>query len=62
MTTLVNFRLPTHLKAPFQEICRKRSTTMTTEIVRFILDYVGNTPGATNVTTWTKQESKHHAR
>ena len=62
MTTLVNFRLPTHLKAPFQEICRKRRTTMTTEIVRFILDYVGNTPGATNTPTWTKQEGKNHAR
>ncbi len=62
MSTLVNFRMPTDLKAPFQEICRKRRTTMTTEIVRFILDYVGNTPGATDTPTWTKQRSNDNAR
>jgi hypothetical protein len=52
METLMNFRIPTDLKHRFQGLCNERKSTMTTEIVRFILDYVGNTSGKTNPSTW----------
>ena len=48
METLMNFRIPTDLKTNFQTLCSERKSTMTTEIVRFILDYVGNTPSKSN--------------
>ncbi|MEY5028048.1 MAG: hypothetical protein RLZ63_363 [Pseudomonadota bacterium] len=52
METLMNFRIPTDLKHRFKGLCTERKSTMTTEIVRFILDYVGNTSGKTNSNTW----------
>jgi predicted transcriptional regulator len=52
METLMNFRVPEDLKRKFQNLCTERKSTMTTEIVRFILDYVGNTSGKTNSNTW----------
>ena len=52
METLMNFRLPGDLKQQFQTICNERKSTMTTEIVRFILDYVGNTPSKSNTYVW----------
>jgi hypothetical protein len=52
METLMNFRLPGDLKEQFQTLCNERKSTMTTEIVRFILDYVGNTPSRSNHRVW----------
>lgn len=52
METLMNFRVPEDLKRKFQNLCTERKSTMTTEIVRFILDYVGNTSSKTNSNTW----------
>jgi hypothetical protein len=52
METLMNFRLPGDLKQQFKTICNERKSTMTTEIVRFILDYVGNTPSKSNTCVW----------
>lgn len=52
METLMNFRVPEDLKLKFQNLCMERKSTMTTEIVRFILDYVGNTSSKTNSNTW----------
>ena len=52
METLMNFRIPTDLKTNFQTLCSERKSTMTTEIVRFILDYVGNTPSNSNHRVW----------
>ena len=52
METLMNFRLPGDLKEKFQTLCNERKSTMTTEIVRFILDYVGNTPNRSNRPVW----------
>ena len=52
METLMNFRIPTDLKTNFQTLCNERKSTMTTEIVRFILDYVGNTPSKSNNRVW----------
>ena len=52
METLMNFRVPEDLKRKFQNLCAERKSTMTTEIVRFILDYVGNTSSKTNSNTW----------
>ena len=52
METLMNFRLPGDLKQQFQNLCNERKSTMTTEIVRFILDYVGNTPSKSNQRVW----------
>ena len=52
METLMNFRLPGDLKQQFQNLCSERKSTMTTEIVRFILDYVGNTPSKSNHRVW----------
>lgn len=49
---LLNFRIPCDLKNRFQGLCYERKSTMTTEIVRLILDYVGNTGGKTNPSTW----------
>jgi hypothetical protein len=62
METLMNFRIPTDLKTNFQHLCLERKSTMTTEIVRFILDYVGNTPSKTGRPTWSKKSEVHHAR
>ena len=59
METLMNFRVPTDLKTNFQHLCLERKSTMTTEIVRFILDYVGNTPSKSNQHVWG---GGHHAR
>lgn len=55
---LLNFRIPSDLKTRFQGLCYERKSTMTTEIVRLILDYVGNTSGKTNTSTW----GGNHAR
>ena len=52
METLMNFRLPGDLKQQFQNLCSERKSTMTTEIVRFILDYVGNTQSKSNHRVW----------
>lgn len=52
METLMNFRVPEDLKRKFQNLCTERKSTMTAEIVRFILDYVGNTSSMTNSNTW----------
>jgi hypothetical protein len=52
METLMNFRIPTDLKTNFQTLCSERKSTMTTEIVRFILDYVGNTQSKSNIRVW----------
>ena len=52
METLINLRLPGDLKQQFQTICNERKSTMTTEIVRFILDYVGNTQSKSNTRVW----------
>lgn len=52
MEILMNFRVPEDLKRKFQNLCTERKSTMTTEIVRFILDYVGNTSSKTNSNTW----------
>ena len=52
METLLNFRIPTDLKTRFQGLCYERKSTMTTELVRFILDYLGSTSGKTNPSTW----------
>ena len=62
METLMNFRIPADLKQHFQSLCIERKSTMTTEIVRFILDYVGNTPSKTERPTWSKKSEVHHAR
>ena len=52
MEKLMNFRIPADLKTKFQDLCNERKSTMTTEIVRFILDYVGNTPSKSNRRIW----------
>jgi hypothetical protein len=52
METLLNFRIPLDLKHRFQGLCADRKSTMTTEIVRFILEYVGNTSSKSNSNTW----------
>ena len=52
METLMNFRVPEDLKRKFQNLCTERKSAMTTEIVRFILDYVGNTPSKSNIRVW----------
>jgi hypothetical protein len=40
MTTLINIRLPEDLKYDFQNLCRQRHTYMTTEIIRFIYQFI----------------------
>jgi len=40
------------LKQQFQNLCNERKSTMTTEIVRFILDCVGNAPSKSNDRVW----------
>ena len=56
---LLNFRIPTDLKTRFQGLCLERKSSMTTELVRFILDYVGNTPGKSNPSTWGAKGVQH---
>jgi hypothetical protein len=56
---LLNFRIPTDLKTRFQGLCYERKSTMTTEIVRLILDYVGNTSGKSNPSTWGAKAVQH---
>ncbi len=62
MEKLLNFRISTDLKTRFQLLCSERKSTMTTEIVRFILDYVGNTSGKSNSDTWGAAKGVKHAR
>lgn len=59
MERLMNFRIPEDLKHKFQNLCMERKSTMTTEIVRFILDFVGNTPTTSKRTTWSQQGGRH---
>ena len=40
MSILVNMRIPEDLKEDFQEICKRNHTYMTTEIIRFMKDFV----------------------
>jgi len=40
MSILMNVRIPTDLKEGFQEICKRKHTYMTTEIIRFMKDFV----------------------
>lgn len=40
MSVLVNIRIPEDLKDEFQLICRKNHTYMTTEIIRFLKDFI----------------------
>ena len=39
-TTLMNFRAPNEIKEEFNYICRMTSTTMTSEIVRFMMRFI----------------------
>ena len=40
MSILMNVRIPEDLKEDFQEICKRKHTYMTTEIIRFMKDFV----------------------
>ena len=40
MSILMNVRIPEDLKEDFQEICKRNHTYMTTEIIRFMKDFV----------------------
>jgi len=40
MSTLMNVRIPEDLKDDFQNICKRNHTYMTTEIIRFMTDFV----------------------
>ena len=40
MAILMNVRIPEDLKDDFQEICRRNHTYMTTEIIRFMKEFV----------------------
>jgi len=39
-TTLMNFRAPNQVKDEFNKICKLTCTTMTSEIVRFMMEFV----------------------
>jgi regulatory protein YycI of two-component signal transduction system YycFG len=39
-TTLMNFRAPDRIKDDFQNTCKLSSTNMTSELVKFMMDYV----------------------
>ena len=56
--TLMNFRIPKELKEEFQEKCIQRRTTMTAEIVRYILDFVGNVPSKSDDKVWKSSYKK----
>lgn len=40
MSTLMNVRIPEDLKDDFQDVCKKNHTYMTTEIIRFMKEFV----------------------
>jgi hypothetical protein len=40
MSILMNIRIPENLKDDFQDICKKNHTYMTTEIIRFMKEFV----------------------
>lgn len=40
MSILINVRIPEDLKDEFQEICKRNHTYMTTEIIRFMKEFV----------------------
>jgi hypothetical protein len=37
---LMNFRIPSHLKTRFQQLCRNNHSTMTTELIRLVNEYL----------------------
>jgi hypothetical protein len=39
-TTLMNFRAPNQIKSDFNHICKLTRTTMTSEIVRFMMEFI----------------------
>lgn len=39
-STLLNFRVPSHLKADFQRLCRTSHTSMTARLNMFIAEFV----------------------
>ena len=41
-TLLINFRIPKDIKVQFQDTCRAKHTSMTTELVRFVNDYLAS--------------------
>jgi hypothetical protein len=40
MSTLMNVRIPEDLKDDFQDVCKRNHTYMTTEIIRFMKEFV----------------------
>ena len=40
MSTLMNVRIPENLKDDFQDVCKRNHTYMTTEIIRFMKEFV----------------------
>ena len=39
-TTLLNFRAPDEIKDDFMKVCQLNCTTMTSEFVKFMLDFI----------------------
>lgn len=42
MSILMNVRIPGELKDNFQDVCKRNHTYMTTEIIRFMKDFITN--------------------
>jgi len=40
MTTLMNVRIPEDLKDDFHDVCKRNNTYMTTEIIRFMKEFI----------------------
>jgi hypothetical protein len=39
-TPQTTLRIPSGMKTEFQQLCKEKHTTMTTEVIRFIGDYI----------------------
>jgi len=39
-TLLMNFRIPSDLKIQFRDTCRRKRTRMSTELVRFVIQFL----------------------